>query len=168
MKIRSKQRNSRMCFICGMDNPIGLKAQFYTMEDGSVMTLFRYKEEHQSFPQRVHGGLVATMLDELGLRAMWAADSEDAYGVTTSMSVQYRRPVPYGEELVGRGLVKKETSHFVTIRTELYSRSGVLLANAEPNYIKLSPAQIAAGADTHEEMCYLLEDGRTEIAFEPR
>jgi hypothetical protein len=29
MKVISKQRNSRMCAICGMDNKYGLKAQFY-------------------------------------------------------------------------------------------------------------------------------------------
>ena len=68
MKVISKQTNSKMCFICGMDNPIGLKVQFYNMEDKSVMCMFSYKEEHQSFPNRVHGGLISTMLDELGLR----------------------------------------------------------------------------------------------------
>ncbi len=62
MKVVGKQSNSRMCIICGMDNPIGLHAQFYNMEDGSVMTPFSYTENHQSFPQRVHGGLAASML----------------------------------------------------------------------------------------------------------
>lgn len=38
MKVTGKQRNSRMCFICGMDNPVGFHSQFYNMEDGSVMT----------------------------------------------------------------------------------------------------------------------------------
>ena len=68
MKVLGKQRNSRMCVICGMDNPFGVKAQFYNMEDGSVLTPFRFREEHQSYPQRVHGGVIAAMLDELGLR----------------------------------------------------------------------------------------------------
>lgn len=60
-----------MCFICGMENPVGLKSQFYNMEDGSALTLFTYLPAHQSFPQRVHGGLIATMLDELTLRGYW-------------------------------------------------------------------------------------------------
>lgn len=68
MKVSGKQRNSRMCFICGMENPVGLKSQFYNMEDGGVLTIFKYLPVHQSFPQRVHGGLIATMLDELTLR----------------------------------------------------------------------------------------------------
>lgn len=38
MKILSKQKNSRMCMICGLDNEYGVNAPFYNMEDGSVMT----------------------------------------------------------------------------------------------------------------------------------
>ena len=165
MKVVGKQRNSRMCVICGMDNPIGLKAQFYNMEDGSVMTKFKYKEEHQSFPQRVHGGLIATMLDELGLRALWAKGAEDEFGVTMSMNVKYRKPVPYNEILIGKGLVKKETSKFVSIDTELFDITGNLLANAEVKYIKLDIGKIAQEVDQHEEMCYLIEDEVKEISF---
>lgn len=163
MKVTSKQRNSRMCFICGMDNPIGLKAQFYNMEDGSVKTMFQYKEEYQSFPQRVHGGLAATMLDELGLRALWAKNGEDAFGVTMSMEVKYRKPVPYDQDLIGIGIVEKETSKFATMKTEIRDKSGVLLANAKVVYIKFEPEQIAQGVDPHEEMCYLIEDQVEEI-----
>ena len=167
MKVIGKQRNSKMCFICGMDNPIGLKAQFYNMEDGSVMTPFIVRKEHQSFPERVHGGLAATMIDELGLRAMWAKDqSEESFGVTMSLSVKYRKPVPYDEELFARGIVVKETPKFVTIVSEIYDRAGELLVNGEAVYIKLSPEQIVSDAvDTHDEMCYLIEDDVRELPF---
>ena len=57
MKVISKQRNSKMCIICGMDNDYGLRAPFYNMEDGSVVSIFRYGEKHQSYPGRVHGGI---------------------------------------------------------------------------------------------------------------
>lgn len=165
MKVISKQKNSRMCFICGMDNPIGLKAPFYNMEDGSVITLFSFTEEHQSFPERVHGGLAATMLDELGLRALWANGKEDIFGVTMSLQVKYRKPVPYGEILLGRGVVYKETSQFATIKTEIYDKNGYRLVNGEVCYIKLAPQKIVAGINPHEEMCYLVEDNVTEISF---
>ncbi|MDE6420162.1 MAG: PaaI family thioesterase [Lachnospiraceae bacterium] len=167
MKVIGKQRNSKMCFICGMDNPIGLRAQFYNMEDGSVMTPFVFRKEHQSFPERVHGGLAATMIDELGLRAMWAKDqSEESFGVTMSLSVKYRKPVPYDEELFARGIVVKETPKFVTIVSEIYDRVGDLLVNGEAVYIKLSPEQIVSDAvDTHDEMCYLIEDDVRELPF---
>ena len=49
MRVISKQRNSKMCIMCGLDNEYGVKAPFYNMEDGSVMTLFRYRYQHQSY-----------------------------------------------------------------------------------------------------------------------
>lgn len=165
MKVVSKQRNSKMCIICGMDNPIGLKAQFYNMEDGSVMTPFQYKKEHQSFPQRVHGGIIAAMLDELGLRACWT-ESEKIFGVTTSMEVKYRKPVPYDTDLIGRGQVEKENSRFLKVKTEILDKSGQVLAEAEVKYIKLAVEKIVNDIDIHEEMHYLIKDDIKEIKFE--
>lgn len=162
-KVTGKQRNSKMCFVCGMDNPIGLKAQFYNMEDGSVMTPFRYTENNQSFPQRVHGGLVATMLDELGLRALWAKYSEEALGVTMSMEVKLRKPVPYNEDLIGRGMVQRDSSQFATMKAEIFDGKGSLLAEAVLKYIKLDVEKIAQGASLHEEMCYLIQDEIKEL-----
>lgn len=166
MKVKSKQSNSKMCVICGMDNPVGLKAQFYNMEDESVMTVFKYKEEYQSFPQRVHGGIIAAMLDELGLRALWAKKSEEEFGVTMSLNIKYRKPVPYNEVLIGKGMVKKETSKFLTAETEIFDKKGNLLANAEVNYIKLDADKISQDINTHDEMSYLIEDDVKEINFE--
>lgn len=161
MKVISKQRNSKMCYICGMDNEQGLKAQFYNMEDGSVMTKFFYSEYHQSFPQRVHGGLIAAMLDELAFRAAWVKDY-GLLGATMSMEIKYRKPVPYNAEIIGKGMVIKDMSKFFTSEVSLYDTEKNLLANAIVKYIKL-PIEKVANADFHEEMCYLIEDGVTEI-----
>ena len=102
MKVIAKQRNSKMCAICGLDNVYGVRAPFYSMEDGSVATIFSYREEHQSYPGRVHGGMITAMLDEMGLRALWAKEGgEFTYGVTLSLETKYRKPVPYGVPLIG-------------------------------------------------------------------
>ncbi len=162
MKVIGKQTNSRMCFICGMDNPVGLRAQFYNMEDGSVVTPFRFREEHQSFPGRVHGGLVATMIDELGLRALWI-QSEERMGVTMSLETKYRKAVPYGELLYGIGRVVRETSKFATIHAQIQDSQGQVLAEGTSKYILLDPQKIAEGVDEHAEMCYLIEDDVKEL-----
>ena len=62
-----------MCVICGLDNQFGVRAPFYNMTDGSVASPFRYRAWHQSYPGRVHGGMITAMLDEMGLRGLWAA-----------------------------------------------------------------------------------------------
>lgn len=164
MKVVSKQRNSRMCAICGMDNEYGVQAQFYNMEDGSVMTKFKYRKEHQSYPGRVHGGLITAMLDEMGLRALWAKDgSEEKFGVTMSLDTKYRKPVPYDEEIIGKGIVIKENNKFFVVDSKIIDLQGNVLANGTIKYIKLDTNKINENIDAHEEMCYLIEDNVKEI-----
>lgn len=166
MKVKQKQRNSKMCIMCGLDNEYGVRAPFYSMEDGSVVTRFSYREEHQSYPGRVHGGLVTAMLDELGLRALWAKEGgEYTYGVTLSLETKYRKPVPYGVPVYGRGVITKSSGNFVTAECALYDEAGQKLANAVIKYIKLSVEKIAQEGEIneHEEMCYLVEDGVKEL-----
>lgn len=166
MKVVQKQRNSKMCAICGLDNPYGVRAPFYSMEDGSVMSLFRFREEHQSYPGRVHGGLIAAMLDEMGLRALWAKEGgETSYGVTLTLETKYRKPVPYGVDLVGRGEIVKSSGAFLTASCAIMLPDGTTLAQATIKYLKLTPQQIQEGVNEHEEMCYLIEDGITEITL---
>lgn len=166
MKVISKQRNSKMCIICGLDNEYGVNAPFYNMEDGSVMSVFQYKSQHQSYPGRVHGGLITAMLDEMGLRSLWAKDlSEDTFGVTLSLDTKYRKPVPYETDLIARGIIVKETSKFFITDASIMDIRGEILANGMIKYIKMDTDRIAEGIQVHEEMPYLIEDGRTEIVF---
>ena len=165
MKVVSKQRNSKMCAICGMNNKYGVHAQFYNMEDGSVMTKFKYREEHQSYPGRVHGGLITAMLDEMGLRALWAykKGAEQDFGVTMSLDTKYRKPVPYETELIGKGILIKENSKFFVVDSKILDLQGNVLANGTIKYIKLDTNKINENIDAHEEMCYLIEDDVKEI-----
>jgi hypothetical protein len=62
--IMEKQPNSRMCFVCGIENPIGLKLKFYTDDEGRCIARFRPKPQHQGYPGQLHGGIISTLLDE--------------------------------------------------------------------------------------------------------
>jgi hypothetical protein len=57
-----KQPNSRMCFVCGVDNPIGLHPKFYTDDKGRCIARFPPKPEHQGYPGHLHGGITSTLL----------------------------------------------------------------------------------------------------------
>ena len=164
MKVLSKQKNSRMCFICGMDNVQGFKSQFYNMEDGSVIAPVRYKDVHQSFPQRVHGGLIATMLDELACRAYWVS-GDYTLGVTTSMELKYRKPVPYNVDLLAQGYVIDDKSRMFKTKSKIIDKYGTVFAESITTYLKLPVEKIAQNVDVHEEMPYLIEDGITEIDY---
>ena len=164
MQVMGKQKNSRMCIICGLDNTAGVQAPFYNMEDGSVMTLFRFRKEHQSYPGRVHGGMITAMLDELGLRALWVTQ-EECLGVTTSLESKYRKPVPYDVELLGRGIIAMDHSRFLKAEAQIFTLKGQILAQAQLRYLKLTAKEIQEGISYHEEMCYSVPDSIKELPF---
>lgn len=163
MKVIRKQRNSRMCVICGLDNDAGVKAPFYSMEDESVMTPFSYRAIHQSYPGRVHGGMITAMLDELGCRAYWAAYDEETLAVTMSLETKYKKPVPYDVPLIGTGKILRTTSLFIEAEAAIRTADGLDLAWGKMKYMKLPMEKICEGTSYHEEMCYLIPDDIKEI-----
>ena len=167
MKVIGKQKNSKDCIICGMENSFGVKAPFYVLDDESVASIFSFKSEHQSYPGRTHGGMIAAMLDELIGRALWI-NEPDTYGVTTSLTVTYRRPVPYGETIKARGYLTFNSPRGFYAKGEIYDMNGNLLAQATGKYLKLPSDKISENMDVNEEMCYDLKDDVTEIDFPPK
>ena len=167
MKVITRQHNSKMCMVCGLDNPFGVRAPFYSMEDGRVFSPFKFHINHQSYPGRVHGGMVTTVLDELGIRALWAKTlDESKFGVTTSLTTKYRKPAPYDTELVSVGRLISETSRFFIVEAGLYDPEGMLIAEAELRYIKLPPEVITADSSMHSQMPYLIDDGVKELNYD--
>ena len=162
MKVIGKQKNSKMCYICGMDNPFGMKAQFYDMENGSVISPVTYKSFHQGFPQRVHGGLIVTVLDELSIRAFWHSGNYQL-GVTTNLEIKYKKPVPYDIEVLAHGYVIEDKSRMFKTLTQIIDKDGTVFAQGIATYLKLPAEKIAKDVDIHEEMPYLIEDNITEI-----
>jgi acyl-coenzyme A thioesterase PaaI-like protein len=61
--IMEKKPNSRMCFVCGIENPIGLKLRFYTDDEGRCVARFQPKPEHQGLPGQLHGGIISALLE---------------------------------------------------------------------------------------------------------
>ena len=167
MKIVSKQTNSRNCIICGMDNALGVKAQFYNAEDDTVLSKFQFKPVHQSYPGRVHGGLICAILDELIGRALWIKEP-GSYAVTTEISVKYRKPVPYNVPLIGRGYITRDSGRIYKGFGEILDEQNNVLATAEATYLKLPPQTISEGVSVEDEMCYNIPDNVVDIPVPPR
>ena len=162
MKVVSKQTNSKMCIICGIENNLGLKGNFYNMEDGSVGAIFNFKPEHQSYPERVHGGMISALLDELAGRALWVTDPK-LMGVTTTMSVKFRKPVPYNVKLFGKGFITKRSGRLFSAKAQIIDQNKCVLAELEGNYIILPNQQISSKNNLNEDVSIMLADNVTEI-----
>ena len=135
-----KQPNSRMCFVCGMQNPIGLKAFFYQDEEGRVVAHFIGKEEHQGYPGVMHGGIVTALLDEVIARVAIAQDL--LWGVTAKLEVRFRRPVPLGQPLTLVGEMTRLRSRTVEAHGEIRLEDGTVAAEAEGVCIRLPQEEI--------------------------
>ncbi len=97
---RIKQPNSSMCFICGMQNPVGLHLHIYQIDDETVETTYVAPEHFQGYPGVLHGGIVSAILDEISGRAHMGADPSDPrFMFTAKLEVKYRRNVPIGRSL---------------------------------------------------------------------
>lgn len=88
-----KQPNSDMCFVCGRLNPAGLHMQFYDNGENEVTSDYTVASRYQSYPGIVHGGILASMLDEAIGRVAMIGDHHH-FMVSVRLQVLYRLPVP--------------------------------------------------------------------------
>jgi len=129
-----KQPNSRMCFVCGIDNPIGLKLKFYTDDEGRCIARFQPKPEHQGYPGHLHGGLISTLLDETMGRVL---ATQDVWALTGRLEIQFRRPVPLDQELTVVGELTRSRSRAYEARGEIQLPDGTTLITASGMYIRV-------------------------------
>lgn len=89
-----------MCFICGLENPVGLHLHIYEVEPGVVETTYTPPEHFQGYPGVLHGGIVGALIDEISGRAHMGSDPDDPrFMFTAKLEVKYRRNVPVGKPL---------------------------------------------------------------------
>lgn len=136
---------TRQCFVCGVHNPAGFALQF-TADEQSAETRFRFRSEWCGFPGTVHGGLVATVLDEVMVWAVGVTTGHLAY--CGEMTVRYQRPTRPGVEVLARGeLVANRKDRLFLARASLLDHDGLLLAESTGKYLpipgELRPTMLA-------------------------
>lgn len=159
MQLSAKPTNQKindMCFVCGADNFAGLHAQFVqSNKPGVVEAFFVAKEIHMSYPGRLHGGIAAAICDETIGRA-FLTNHEDAWGVTMTMNLRYKKPTPLNENLVCRGEITRETSRTFEGKGELMTADGTVCVSAEATYMKIPlDTIIAQGNQPDQENSYV-------------
>lgn len=88
------------CFGCGPEHPNGMRLTF-EREGDEIVTRYTPRRDQQSAPNIMHGGLVATLADELAGWALLAPTGK--FGFTVSFQARYARAVRMGVEIEGRG-----------------------------------------------------------------
>lgn len=104
---------SPTCFVCGTQNLAGLQSQFY-IKDEYVLLPVKFCEKHGGYPGHVHGGVVASALDET--MAWSAARYFRRMCVTAEMTVRFLKRVPLHKEFLVKTWVTK--GHRLLVQTE--------------------------------------------------
>lgn len=124
-----KQASGVKCFVCGVENPFGLKIAFYQVNPAEVQAEFTPGEQFQGYPGILHGGISAAVLDETAGR-VFMGDYPPRFMVTAKLSVKYRQAVPVGESLKLVGKVSKDLGRIAEGWSGIFNSEGQLLAEA--------------------------------------
>ena len=140
----NKQPNSRMCFICGLENPVGLHLHIYETEPGVVETTYVAPEHFQGYPGVLHGGIVSAIIDEISGRALMGSDPMNPrFMFTARLEVKYRKNVPIGKPLKIVGKAGKAKSRSAEAWAGIYeAETGELLAEGTTLLMNVPSNQI--------------------------
>lgn len=120
-QVRKRQPNSRFCFICGMENPVGLHLHIYETATGEVESTYIAPDHFQGYPGVLHGGIVAALIDEIAGRALMGSDPMDPrFMFTAKLEVKYRKNVPIGKPLKIIGRAGKSKSRYAEAWAGIY------------------------------------------------
>ncbi|HHO50948.1 MAG TPA: PaaI family thioesterase [Deltaproteobacteria bacterium] len=107
---------AQRCFGCGPRNDVGMQLRFFR-EGDSVVTTFSPRPGWEGPPGIVHGGLQATLADELG--AWTVVGLQGCFALTASLQLRYLRPARMSRPIEGRGWIVDVGDSRVTVRLEL-------------------------------------------------
>jgi acyl-coenzyme A thioesterase PaaI-like protein len=151
--------HTRSCFVCGEANAIGLNLRFET--DGRIVQArFRPRPEHAGFRGVVHGGLIATVLDET---MVWAcAVPTRQFAFCAELCVRFRTPLrPDEEVLVSGELAANRKNRILDASAVMRTQAGVVIAEATGKYLPIKTPDVA------EMMSDLVGDSRWLVSPGP-
>lgn len=137
------------CFGCSPDNPIGLHMEFY--EDGDrIISYWRPQEHLQSWVGVMHGGILATLVDET---AGWVITRKlQTTGLTTRLDLRYHHPVRVTDDLTIRAGIREQKRSMVFIDVQIENADGTVCVEGTATYYACSREQAREMGFTHCEL----------------
>ncbi len=128
-----------LCFGCGSGNARGMKLLF-ERDAARQRTVgrFRLGAEYQGPPGFIHGGIIATVLDEaMGKVSRFF----DVRTVTAELTVEYLRPVRVGQEIAVEGYLKERKGRQYYYGAEIRGAGGELLVRGSGRFVEVDAAK---------------------------
>jgi uncharacterized protein (TIGR00369 family) len=126
-----KEMKYANCFVCGQDNPIGLKLDF-SFDETSAWAWFDSPQCFEGYHGVIHGGIIATLLDEVMAKIIL---SKDLVAVTADLSVRYRKSLPVGAQVKITGEITLQKSRTIHTKAVIADENGTIYAESTAVYI---------------------------------
>lgn len=116
------------CFGCGRDNPIGLKLDM-KLDGDRCVAYFTPKAEHESYGDRMHGGLTSTLLDEVMGDYVFRKAGKPAY--TARLEIRFRSAIRIGETVKVEGWPEVHHGRLFIMKGKITHADGTPAAEAK-------------------------------------
>ncbi|MGD0912213.1 MAG: PaaI family thioesterase [Terracidiphilus sp.] len=127
---------SNRCFGCGPANPSGLNLKFQLAPDLSVVCLAEVSDHFEGHPGYLHGGVIATLLDEAMSKSVRA---RNALAMTRELKVDYLRPVPSCKPIRIEGWIVKHEGRKFWAEAAILDEHRTRLAEGSGVFIEIKP-----------------------------
>lgn len=124
------------CFGCGEANETGLRLKFLLAADGTVVCTTTIASAFQGHPGFLHGGIIATLLDETMSKSVRA---KGLAAMTRHMEIEYHRPVPSQTAIRMQGRVTRSEGRKHWAEAHIFDSDGKLLAGAKGLFVEVRP-----------------------------
>jgi uncharacterized protein (TIGR00369 family) len=112
------------CFVCGKSNPQGLRVDFRKTEEG-VTAFFSADENHQGYRNIVHGGIIASLLDEASVKVLLLSGIK---ALTAEITLRYKKPLHIGEKAVINAIIANRRGRLYEVEAEIRGGGGDVIA----------------------------------------
>ncbi len=134
--IRLEPNLTNKCFGCGGDNGSGMKLTFEQDNvNRRIVGRFVLGERYQGGAGFVHGGIIATLLDEaMGKVCRF----REVRAVTAELTVEYLKPVKVQSEIVVEGRETEQKGRNLFMSGEIRNEAGEVLARGKGRFVVIA------------------------------
>lgn len=120
------------CFVCGANNPMGLKIPFHYDEKNDEMIAKTIFPKHfQGWEGVLHGGLISTVLDEIMVKL---AEYKGIKCVTTELNVKFKKPALITNEFTLRGKITHIRKRIIFAEGSISTQGDRIVASASGKF----------------------------------
>lgn len=126
------------CFVCGKDNPDSIGLEFEVRDDGVIVSHFSLGRKHEGYPNILHGGILAAILDDCMGNAIF---KKGLLNYTVEMCLKYLKHCLVNEELEARGYIVRMNHKVVETEGEIVNSQGEVKVKATGKYYVVGPLE---------------------------